>query len=104
MQSRALCRSAPLLLMRWAAGLVSGADLQFRHHFIDRVLPVSNTQVDDDGLAALVDLDRDGDPDFVLGGRPSKPSRLYWSEFQAADRWVGHGIGTDYLQVKAPLS
>ncbi len=97
MQSRALSRSAFLLLVAWAAGVAAAADLQFRLHFIDRTLPVSNTSVGDYGLTALVDLDRDGDLDFVLGGRPSRPSRLYWYEFQAADRWVRREVGTDYL-------
>ncbi|HOB98642.1 MAG TPA: VCBS repeat-containing protein, partial [Verrucomicrobiota bacterium] len=97
MRSRVLSQSAFLLLTAWAAALAAGADLQFRHHFIDRTLPVSNTSVGDYGLTALADLDRDGDLDFVLGGRPSRPSRLYWHEFQAADRWMRHEVGTDYL-------
>ncbi len=97
MQSRTLCRSALVFLMAWAAGLAVGADLRFRHHFVDRALPVGGTLVGDYGLTALVDLDRDGDLDFVLGGRPSKPSRLYWYEFEAADQWVRHEIGIDYL-------
>ncbi len=97
MRSRVLSQSTFLLLMAWAAALAAGADLQFRHRFIDRTLPVSDTFVGDDGLTALVDLDRDGDLEFVLGGRPARPSRLYWYEFQAADRWMRHEVGTDYL-------
>ncbi len=97
MRSRVISQSAFLLLPAWAAGLAADADLQFRHHFVDRTPPVSNAGVGDYGLTALVDLDRDGDLDFVLGGRPSRPSRLYWYEFQAADRWVRHEVGTDYL-------
>ncbi len=97
MRSRVLSKSAFLLLAAWTAGLAAGVDLQFRHHFIDRTLPVSDTSVGDYGLTTLVDLDRDGDLDFVVGGRPSRPSRLYWYEFQAADRWMRHEVGTDYL-------
>ena len=73
------------------------ADFQFRHHFIARELPITDKSVGDYGLTALADVDRDGDLDFILGGRPSKPSQLYWFEFQAPDRWVQHLIGTNYL-------
>jgi hypothetical protein len=79
------------------SGLAAGAELQFRHHFMDRALPVSDKLVGDYGLTALVDLDRDGDLDFVLGGRGVKPPRLYWFEFQAPDRWVKHAVGSNYL-------
>lgn len=73
------------------------ADLEFRHHFISRDLPVRDKTVGDYGLTALVDVDRDGDLDFVLGGRPSKVSQLYWFDYQGEDRWVQHLIGTNYL-------
>jgi hypothetical protein len=73
------------------------ADLTFKHHFISRDLPVTAQGVGDYGLTALVDLDRDGHLDFVLGGRCSKPSQLYWFEYQAPDRWVQHLVGTNYL-------
>ncbi len=43
-----------------------------------------------------MDLDRDGDLDFVLGGRGVKPDRLYWFEFRGATNWVQHVIGTNY--------
>jgi hypothetical protein len=73
------------------------ADFQFRHHYISRALPITEKGTGDYGLTALVDLDRDGDLDFVLGGRPFKPSQLYWFEFQAPNRWVQHAVGTNYL-------
>jgi len=73
------------------------AEFKFQHHFVDRDLPASERGVGDYGLTALVDLDRDGDLDFVLGGRPVQPSRLYWFEFQSVDRWVRHEVGTNYL-------
>jgi hypothetical protein len=76
---------------------VASGDLTFQHHFIDRDLPISAEGNGDYGLTALVDLDRDGDLDFVLGGRQPEPSRLYWFEFQAPDRWVRHVVGTNYL-------
>jgi len=74
-----------------------GAELQFSHHSIPCSLPVTEKLVGDYGLTALVDLDRDGDLDFVLGGRPLNPSQLYWFEFQAPDAWVQHSVGTNYL-------
>src|SRR5882672_11671625 len=72
------------------------AEFKFQHHFIARDLPVSERGAGDYGLTALVDLDRDGDLDFVLAGRQPKPERLYWFEFQAPDRWVQHLVGTNY--------
>src|SRR6266545_4801995 len=84
-------------LFAFAESTAFSAEFQFRHHFISRDLPVRDRTVGDYGLTALVDLDRDGDLDFVLGGRPSKPSQLYWFEFQAPDRWTQHVIGTNYL-------
>jgi hypothetical protein len=83
-----------------AAALVSSsafaATFKFQHHFIATNLPVRDKTVGDYGVTALADLDRDGDLDFVLGGRPSNPSRLYWFAFQP-DRWVQHLVGTNYL-------
>jgi hypothetical protein len=76
---------------------VSSAGLEFRHHYLSRELPVRDATVGDYGLTALVDLDRDSDLDFVLGGRAFNPSTLYWFEFQAPDRWVQHVVGTNYL-------
>jgi len=49
---------------------------QFRHHLIDQSLPQNDRLQGDYGLTALVDIDRDGDLDFVLGGRQPKPERL----------------------------
>jgi len=89
----------PSLLAAGIALLAAGADggFRFRHHFIDLDLPVGEGGGGDYGLTALADLDRDGDLDFVLGGRFVKPARLYWFEFQGPDRWKQHLVGTDYL-------
>jgi hypothetical protein len=76
---------------------IGAAELTFRHSYIDRDLPTSAEGYGDYGLSGLADLDRDGDLDFVLGGRQPQPSRLYWFEFQAPARWVRHPVGNDYL-------
>jgi FG-GAP-like repeat len=97
MQSRTLWKLTLIVAIVWMVVQARGADFQFRHHFIDRTLPVTDKLVGDYGLTALVDLDRDGDLDFILGGRPSNPSQLYWFEYQAPDRWTRHLVGTNYL-------
>lgn len=75
---------------------VFGAELNFRHHYINRDLPIKEGGIGDYGLTALVDLDRDGHLDFVTGGRQPSPERLYWFEFQTPDKWVQHLVGTNY--------
>ena len=72
--TQSLSKVALSLATIWLGGMASGAELQFRHHFIERNLPVTDKLVGDYGLTALADLDRDGDLDFVLGGRPFNPS------------------------------
>jgi hypothetical protein len=85
-----------VLLAVMCSGVLA-AELKFQHHFISTNLPVTQAGVGDYGLTALVDLDRDGDLDFVIGGRPFQPSRLYWFEFQKPNAWIQHEAGTNYL-------
>ena len=82
-------------VISWQSALAG--EIRFQHYFAARELPITEKGVGDYGLTALVDLDGDRDLDFVLGGRPSSPSQLYWFEFQAPDRWVQRRIGTNYL-------
>jgi hypothetical protein len=68
----------------------AAGEFTFRHHYIERDLPG-----DSYGQSALVDLDRDGDLDFVTGGKDSEKT-VYWFEFQAPDRWQRHVLGTQH--------
>ena len=81
-----------------AAGLASAADneLHFKHHFIDLSLPLNSHLQGDYGCTALADINHGGHLDFVVGGRQPGPERLYWYEYQTADKWVRHEIGTGY--------
>jgi hypothetical protein len=63
------------------------AELRFVHHFGDRQLEGRNV-----GQTDLADIDRDGDLDFIVG---EQRGRIFWYEFQAADRWTRHELGVD---------
>src|SRR5215510_10865547 len=45
------------------------------------------------GQTALVDVDRDGDLDWIAGNASYAGSEICWWEFQSADRWVRHPLG-----------
>jgi hypothetical protein len=79
-----------------ACNALWAGELSFTHHYISRELPL-NSGAGDYGLTALVDLDKDGDLDFVLGGRQPSPSRLYWFEYEGPDQWIEHLAGTNYF-------
>ena len=66
------------------------ARFEFRHHYIDRNLPG-----DSYGQTSLVDVDRDGDLDFITGGRDPHRS-VFWFEYRGPDEWVRHTIGTNH--------
>src|SRR4051812_31203064 len=68
------------LLFSWlltGSGLFA-SEASFAYHLIDKDLPQNEQLQGDYGVTALVDIDRDGDLNFVLGGRQPKPARLYW--------------------------
>ena len=69
--------------------LLSSADafsqIRFKHHFGDR-----NLGGDAWGQTALIDVDRDGDLDFITGKRGDD---IVWFEFETADRWIRHILG-----------
>jgi hypothetical protein len=68
----------------------------FRHHFIGTDLPVYHG-VGDYAQTALVDIDRDGKLDFVLGrrGGPKGAAVIWWYQYLAPDRWLPHVLGHD---------
>jgi hypothetical protein len=45
------------------------------------------------GQTALVDVDRDGDLDWIAGNASYAGGEICWWEFQKPDRWVRHRLG-----------
>lgn len=76
---------AALAVLVFTAG--DRAEFRFKHSFGDRELTT-----DAMGQTALVDLDRDGDLDFITGQRNGP---ITWYEYQGAQRWVRHRLGED---------
>jgi hypothetical protein len=66
------------------------ADMKFQHHFIDKDLPANSY-----GQTSLVDVDHDGDLDFITGGADAQRT-VYWFEYQGPDQWVRHVLGTQH--------
>jgi hypothetical protein len=66
------------------------AEFRFAHHFIDADLPGKEY-----GQTSLVDVDKDGDLDFITGGKdPQK--HVFWFEYQGPDKWVRHMLGDNH--------
>ena len=66
------------------------AEFRFAHHFIDADLPGNEY-----GQTSLVDVDKDGDLDFITGGKdPQK--HVFWFEYQSPDKWVRHALGENH--------
>src|SRR5688572_8575437 len=74
--------SSIALVHQTAAG-----EIAFQHRYVDRNLPD-----DSYGQSSLVDVDRDGDLDFITGGKDPETT-VYWFEFQAPDHWKRHALG-----------
>src|SRR5688572_22114462 len=69
---------------------IASAEMRFAHHYIDRDLPGGSY-----GQTSLVDIDRDGDLDFVTGGRDPQRN-VFWFEHQSPDKWVRHVLGSQH--------
>jgi hypothetical protein len=72
------------------ASMATAGELRFRHHFIDRDLPGASY-----GQTCLVDVDQDGDLDFITGGKDDRKA-VYWFEFRAPAEWTRHTLGTNH--------
>lgn len=57
----------------------------FKHHYIDDQLPGDSW-----GQTALVDVDKDGDQDFITG---RKEGEVRWYEFVSPEEWRMHRLG-----------
>lgn len=73
-----------------ALALPAGAEFRFKHHFIDDNLPGKEY-----GQTSLVDVDKDGDLDFITGGKDDK-KRVYWFEYRSPDDWSRHVVGENH--------
>jgi hypothetical protein len=54
------------------------------------------------GQTALIDVDRDGDLDWVVGNAShakERPAEISWWEFQSPDKWVRHELGRGHTDV-----
>ena len=68
----------------------------FEYHRIDNIGSLL-------GQTALADIDRDGDLDWVVGESASRGGTIWWWEYQAADRWIRHPLGTGRTDVGGSL-
>lgn len=67
---------------------IESKGFRFQHHFVDRELPGSSW-----GQTALVDIDRDGDLDFITG---KTHGDIRWYEFKKHDNsWTVHLLGRE---------
>src|SRR5262245_50199071 len=58
----------------------------FSYHRIDTI----GSQI---GQTALVDVDRDGDLDWIAGQADRTGADIWWWEYQTPDRWIRHVLG-----------
>ena len=59
---------------------------EFSYHIIDTI----GSRM---GQTALVDIDRDGDLDWVTAEAPWGDSLAWWFEYRGPDNWIRHDIG-----------
>ena len=69
-----------VLVLRHALPARNAGGFRFKHHYLARELPEDARLTGSCALTALVDIDRDGDLDFVLGNGTTEirePLQLY---------------------------
>jgi FG-GAP-like repeat len=72
-----------LVLLVWVAGAsVAGAMPRFEYH---KIAEIGRSM----GQTSLVDIDKDGDLDWVVGER----ARTWWFEYVSPDKWIQHDLG-----------
>ena len=76
------CLSAAVVVICVSYSLAHAAFPNFEYHPIDRI----GNQM---GQTSLVDIDKDGDLDWVVGER----ARTWWFEYIGPDRWIRHDLG-----------
>lgn len=55
------------------------------------------------GQTAVVDIDRDGDLDWVTGETGSLGGQIWWWEYRAPDDWIRHELGVGHTDVGGSL-
>ena len=76
--------------MQLLCSAVARAEFRFKHHFIDPDLPGNQY-----GQTSLADVDKDGDLDFITGGKdPQK--HVFWFEFRGPGDWARHVVGENH--------
>ncbi len=55
------------------------------------------------GQTGLVDVDRDGDLDWVAGTASHSDSTIWWWEYRSPDEWIRHDLGKGYTDVGGAL-
>ncbi|MFO7658567.1 MAG: VCBS repeat-containing protein [Bacteroidales bacterium] len=66
-----------------------------------KLFKIGETEEELLGQSSLVDMDKDGDLDLVVG---SSGGSVWWFEYQAADKWVRHLIGDHCLTDKGGIT
>ncbi|UCC99140.1 MAG: VCBS repeat-containing protein [Phycisphaerales bacterium] len=76
------CLSAAVVGICLSCSLAAAAFPEFAYYTIDRI----GKQM---GQTSLVDIDKDGDLDWVVGER----ARTWWFEYVSAEKWIRHDLG-----------
>jgi hypothetical protein len=75
--------AASLILLAWVTGAsVTGAMPRFEYH---KIAEIGRSM----GQTSLVDIDKDGDLDWVVGER----TRTWWFEYVSPEKWIQHELG-----------